>query len=186
MIAANITARAGIRVSLAEADGRVLAEEVTADGFYPAGDRSQMDGYAVRGDAEPGIFRVAGEVPAGEVPVHPVQPGEAYRIFTGALLPPGGGRVVMQEDARREWKDSLHIANSKLRHRKARQAGRNFAGDRHAPGRKPKQRRAGDGERHDRQRHRPTRQPLLPHQQQHDRNCADRQNQNLRLPKLTN
>ncbi len=102
IIAMHVPARPGVEVSLAEACGRVLAADVAADGFYPAGDRSQMDGYVVRADAVPGAFRVAGEVPAGAVPVEPVKQGEAYRIFTGALLPPEGGRVVMQEDTRRE------------------------------------------------------------------------------------
>ena len=100
LIVDHVVARSGVAVSLELAAGRVLAEDVLADGFYPAGDRSQMDGYVVCGDAVPGGFRLAGTVVAGDAPVDPVRPGEAMRIFTGALLPPGGGRVVMQEEAR--------------------------------------------------------------------------------------
>lgn len=102
IIAEHVHPKPGTEVGLAEAHGRVLARDVVADAFYPAGDRSQMDGYVVRGDAVPGTFKLAGEVAAGQVPDRPINEGEAFRIFTGALLPEQGGRVVMQEDAVRE------------------------------------------------------------------------------------
>ncbi len=88
-------------VPLERAKGRVLAEPVLADAFYPSGDRATMDGYVVRGDALPGEFSVAGEIPAGAVPERALQASEAMRIFTGALLPEGGGRVIPQEQAER-------------------------------------------------------------------------------------
>ncbi len=102
IVTAQVRERPSVATPLEEAHGLVLAAAVVADADYPAGDRAQMDGYVVRADAVPGAFRVAGEVAAGAVPREPVRPGEAFRIFTGALLPPGGGRVVMQEDTRRE------------------------------------------------------------------------------------
>lgn len=89
------------KVPLAAARGRVLAEDVVADAFYPSGDRSMMDGYALRGDASPGDFHVVTEIQAGEIPQETLKLGEAARIFTGALLPQGTGRVVPQELARR-------------------------------------------------------------------------------------
>lgn len=88
-------------IPLAAAQGRVLAEDVAADAYYPSGDRSMMDGYVVRDDAEPGEFHIAGEIQAGAIPGQPLGSGEAFRIFTGALLPEGGGRVIMQEEAER-------------------------------------------------------------------------------------
>ena len=60
-------------VPLERAKGRVLAEPVLADAFYPSGDRATMDGYVVRGDALPGEFSVAGEIPAGAVPERALQ-----------------------------------------------------------------------------------------------------------------
>ena len=102
IIAAGVVPCRPRRVALAEAHRLVLAEAVVADAFYPTGDRSQMDGYVVRADAVPGPFRLAGEIPAGDLPTRPVRAGECFRIFTGALLPPDGGRVVMQEDTRTE------------------------------------------------------------------------------------
>lgn len=87
---------------LEEAWGRVLAEDVISDAFYPSGDRSMMDGYVISADAEPGNFNLVGEIPAGAVPDHVLEAGEAMRIFTGALLPEGGGRVIMQEEVKRD------------------------------------------------------------------------------------
>lgn len=98
LIASNIAPRPAVAVDLDGALGCVLAEPVLSDSLYPSGDRSQMDGYVVRGDAVPGRFRLAGEIQAGMVPDQVLEPGDCCRIFTGALLPPGGGRVVMQED----------------------------------------------------------------------------------------
>jgi molybdopterin molybdotransferase len=90
-----------VAVPLAEAYGRVLAEEVKADAWYPSGDRATMDGYVLREDAVPGEFQVSGEIQAGAVPGKALEAGEAMRIFTGALVPDGGGRVVPQELAER-------------------------------------------------------------------------------------
>jgi len=101
IILQQLSPRPGVPTPLAAAHGRVLAAAVQADAFYPSGDRSMMDGYVLRADAMPGEFRVAGEIAAGAVPDRALQAGETMRIFTGALLPEGGGRVVMQEDVQR-------------------------------------------------------------------------------------
>jgi len=102
ILTAEVSPRAAEATPLALAHGRVLAEDVVADAFYPAGDRSMMDGYAIAADAAPGAYRVVGEIQAGQMPERPLGAGEAMRINTGALLPAGGGRVVMQEDAQRD------------------------------------------------------------------------------------
>jgi molybdopterin molybdotransferase len=91
-----------VAVPLAEAAGRVLAEEVRADAWYPSGDRGTMDGYVVREDAVAGEFRVVGEIQAGALPGRALEADEAMRIFTGALVPECGGRVVPQELAERD------------------------------------------------------------------------------------
>jgi molybdopterin molybdotransferase len=87
-------------VSTFEADGRVLAQNVTAALQVPPQDNSSMDGYAVRvaDCAQVGaVLRVTQRIPAG---THGRQliAGEAARIFTGAPIPPGADAVVMQED----------------------------------------------------------------------------------------
>jgi molybdopterin molybdotransferase len=52
-------------VTLPDAHGRVLREEVVAAEDSPAADNSGMDGYAVRAADLPGTLRVIGEIAAG-------------------------------------------------------------------------------------------------------------------------
>ncbi len=101
LIAAALSPLPVVSAPLSAARGRVLAEAVRAEAAYPSGDRSMMDGYALRADAEPGEFRIVGEIPAGTVPQYALQPGESMRIFTGALLPENAAKVVPQEDTKR-------------------------------------------------------------------------------------
>jgi molybdopterin molybdotransferase len=94
-------------VSLSEASGRVLTEEIRAPIDLPIFDNSAMDGYAVRAadvasaqPASPVRLRLAGKVAAGEALAGEVTAGMCLRLFTGAPLPPGADAVVMQEDTR--------------------------------------------------------------------------------------
>ena len=91
-------------VGLIEAGGRVLAQPVIARRDQPPFSASAMDGYAVRDvEAIPGRrLRVVGEAPAGHYWPGTIGPGEALRIFTGAPLPAGADRVVIQEDVERD------------------------------------------------------------------------------------
>ncbi|MDE3079995.1 MAG: molybdopterin molybdotransferase MoeA, partial [Paracoccaceae bacterium] len=91
-------------VPLAEAAGRVLARPVSARRDQPPFDASAMDGYAIRGlTAGPGDrFRVIGEAGAGHAFAGRLGADEAVRIFTGAPVPEGADRVVIQEDVTRE------------------------------------------------------------------------------------
>ena len=86
-------------VSLNNALGRVLAQDVFSSLNVPQHDNSGMDGYAVCcTDIQPSRrFQVSQRVPAGASP-QPLQPGTVARIFTGAPIPPGADSVVMQED----------------------------------------------------------------------------------------
>jgi molybdopterin molybdotransferase len=59
-----------------------------------------MDGWAVRAGDGRTALRVAGECPAGHAPRGGLGPGEAFRISTGAPLPPGADAVVRREDGR--------------------------------------------------------------------------------------
>ncbi|MFV0490253.1 MAG: gephyrin-like molybdotransferase Glp [Pseudorhodobacter sp.] len=86
-------------IPLAEAAGRVLAQPVAARRDQPPFDASAMDGYAVVGDAAPGTrFRVTGISSAGHGFDGRIAAGEAVRIFTGAPVPEGADRVIIQED----------------------------------------------------------------------------------------
>jgi molybdopterin molybdotransferase len=88
-------------VPLDEADGRVLATPVIARRNAPAVALSAMDGYAVR-DSDlhslPVSLPVAGKSFAGGPPPEPIVPGTCVRIFTGAPVPDGADRVVIQEN----------------------------------------------------------------------------------------
>ncbi|MDR9394375.1 MAG: molybdopterin molybdotransferase MoeA [Roseovarius sp.] len=90
-------------VALADAAGRVLAEDAVARRDQPPFAASAMDGYAVAGaGVRPGAtFRVIGEAAAGNGFGGAVGAGQAVRIFTGAPLPEGTDRVVIQEDVDR-------------------------------------------------------------------------------------
>lgn len=87
-------------VPLRQAGGRVLVSEVSANRNQPPFPSSVMDGYAVRGAlAKPGArFRVVGEAAAGHRFEGEFNPQEAVRIFTGAPVPMGLDRVIIQED----------------------------------------------------------------------------------------
>lgn len=101
VIAGSLAPLPAAPVPLADAQGSVLSAPVLADAFYPSGDRSMMDGYVVAADAQPGDFPVTGEIQAGVIPERVLGTGEAMRIFTGALIPEGGGKVIPQEQAER-------------------------------------------------------------------------------------
>ncbi|MFB9150757.1 molybdopterin molybdotransferase MoeA [Roseovarius ramblicola] len=90
-------------VPLAEAAGRVLARDVAATRDQPPFAASAMDGYAIAEAPAPGtVLTVIGEAAAGHGFTGRVGTGEAVRIFTGAPVPEGATRVVMQEDATRD------------------------------------------------------------------------------------
>ena len=90
-------------VPLTRALGRTLARPVMARRTQPPFSASAMDGYALAGDPAPGDdFAVIGEAPAGHAFAGQVGPGQAVRIFTGAPLPTGATRVVIQEDVQRD------------------------------------------------------------------------------------
>ena len=93
------------RVPIGEAHRRVLAEPVVARVNSPPSDVSAMDGYAVREEDVlqlPARLRVIGESFAGSGFGGGVSPGSCVRIFTGAPVPDGADRVVIQEMVRRE------------------------------------------------------------------------------------
>ncbi|MGP3699128.1 molybdopterin molybdotransferase MoeA [Rhodobacter sp. NSM] len=87
------------RVPLAASCGRVMARPAVATRDQPPFDASAMDGYALVGDHPAGAtFPVVGEAAAGHAFSGAMAPGEAVRIFTGAPVPEGATRVVLQED----------------------------------------------------------------------------------------
>jgi molybdopterin molybdotransferase len=88
------------RIDLADAIGRVLAEDVIADTDMPPFDRSQMDGYAViASDTEnaPAELKIVGESAAGLGWKGKLKSGESVRIMTGAPVPAGADAIQKLE-----------------------------------------------------------------------------------------
>jgi len=105
LIAERVTPLAGTEtVTLREAMGRVLADDVVAPVNVPPFDNSAVDGYAVRAadlDRERDTrLNIVDRVTAGRAASLAVREGEAIRIFTGAPMPAGADTVFMQEDCR--------------------------------------------------------------------------------------
>lgn len=111
-------------VALADAHGQILAEPVIAQVDWPSADVSAMDGYAVR-DGDGSSLRLVGESFPGAAFVGAVGPGECVRIFTGAPMPDGAHRVVMQENAERDG-DTVRPAGSDSPSRHIRHCGSDF------------------------------------------------------------
>lgn len=87
-------------VALADAAGRVLAETVVAAEHVPPFDNAAMDGFALRAEdvaSAPAQLAVIGESPAGAVFSRALGRGEAVRIMTGGMIPPGCDAVAQQE-----------------------------------------------------------------------------------------
>jgi molybdopterin molybdotransferase len=116
------------RVPLAAAHGRVLAAPVVAQVSSPPQHVSAMDGYAVR-DADvralPARLPVAGESFAGRVHAGALPAGATVRIFTGAPVPEGAERVVIQENVQREGDSAVVLTLGDSRY--IRTAGSDFA-----------------------------------------------------------
>lgn len=99
-IVGSVSSLAAERVGVLEALGRAIAEDVVSTRDVPAHANSAMDGYAVRAAdvaRAPTRLRVVGLAAAGAIPP-PVGGGEAVKIMTGGMLPPGADTVVKVED----------------------------------------------------------------------------------------
>lgn len=88
-----------VRLPLAQAEGRVLAEDLISTLDLPPWPNSAMDGYALRiADWTGEPLPVSQKIFAGQAP-EPLKPGTCARIFTGAPVPAGADCVEMQENA---------------------------------------------------------------------------------------
>jgi molybdopterin molybdotransferase len=106
-------------VDLSACTGRVLAQDVAADIDIPGFHRATMDGYAVQGastfgssEGNPAYLEVIGAVAMGEVPAVTVGAGQAVRIATGGMLPPGADSVMMIEHTEAVEEDLIEVYKS--------------------------------------------------------------------------
>lgn len=91
-------------VPLVHLTGRVLAADLFSKVHSPSVDASLKDGYAVRsqelvhaGPDNPITLKLAGQITAGKKAHAPLEPGEAFRITTGAGIPIGADAVLSEE-----------------------------------------------------------------------------------------
>lgn len=104
IISGNCTPLPPVQYPLPQAAGLVLAEEIFASIDIPAFNQSSMDGYAFAfsdwNNKNP--LNIINQIPAGSDKIFMISPGNAFRIFTGAAVPPGADTVVMQEKTKVE------------------------------------------------------------------------------------
>ena len=93
-----------LEVTLLDAHGCVLADDVVSTRSLPPFDNSSMDGYAVRYDdvsaaseGNPVELPVVGDIAAGSDGAYAVNSGLCVRIMTGAPVPAGADAVVPVE-----------------------------------------------------------------------------------------
>ena len=108
-------------VDLEAVNGRILAQTVTGKLDFPHWHNSAMDGYAVSyedvkncSEDDPVTLDVVGEIAAGDRPEIEIKPGQAARIFTGAMLPEGADTIVMQENTQRSGNQVTILGTLKL------------------------------------------------------------------------
>ena len=102
-------------VSIFEAAGRILAQDVSAKLTQPPFAASAMDGYAVRGAdiaSLPSRLKVIGRSVAGRGFNDEIRAGEAVRIFTGAPVPAGADTIVIQENTKAADDGAVEILES--------------------------------------------------------------------------
>jgi len=136
IIGRNQPATQTYSANLQEASGRTLAEDVKAPEPLPRYTNSAMDGFAIRWrdyvDLEEGGsvgLAIIGESRAGRPFVSEVGPGEAVRINTGAMLPPGTDTVIAVEEVEEE-EDRILVRTGIRKHQYVRFEGEEYrAGD---------------------------------------------------------
>lgn len=112
-------------LAVEDAPGRFLAGRPVARRSQPAADLSAMDGFAMGSADLTGPWRVIGESAAGHPFDRTLEPGEAVRISTGAILPRGAGAILIRENAALENETLQAAGEPTARH--IRRAGFDFS-----------------------------------------------------------
>jgi molybdopterin molybdotransferase len=98
-------------LELADAAGRVLAEDAVAALDLPRFASSAMDGFALRASDTPGTLPIVARIAAGRPSARPLEAGEAMAISTGGVVPDGADAVVPIELVRDEG-ESLVVTDA--------------------------------------------------------------------------
>jgi molybdopterin molybdotransferase len=104
----------GVRIE--DALHRVLSEDIVSPVNLPEFPRSIVDGFAVKAkdtygvsEKNPGILKIAGEIPMGQVSAIELKGGEAVRVATGGMVPKGADAVEMVEYTDGVDDHTLHV-----------------------------------------------------------------------------
>lgn len=101
-------------VDLQLATGRILADPVQSTDAIPPFDNTAMDGFVVKSEDiasasedQPVTLPVSAIIEAGMPGDQPLVAGEAMRIYTGAVIPPGGTAVVPFEICQQAGREAV-------------------------------------------------------------------------------
>ena len=107
------------KVSIADALGLVLGEEIVSPEDLPPANRSCMDGYAVNArdafgatEGNPAYLECSATLRVDEEPCFELQAGECAAIPTGGTLPDGADAVVMVEHTQHLGSGTIEIRKS--------------------------------------------------------------------------
>ena len=102
-------------ISLSDSLGRILSAPIHSPLNFPPFTNSSMDGFAVHSTdlraaspETPVQLEVIEDIPAGFEPVIHIESGQAARIMTGGMLPPGADAVI-QLELTSVWKASFQV-----------------------------------------------------------------------------
>ncbi len=119
-------------ISIQEACGRILREEVQADRDFPPFDRVAMDGIAINSEIwKNGIrqFPIESIQAAGQQQVRLSKPDSCVEVMTGAMLPVGTDTVIRYEDLEIKAQVATVLINEIIKgdniHRQSQDAKRN-------------------------------------------------------------
>ena len=99
------------KINIENSYKRVLKSNIKSKRNHPGLDLSSMDGYAVRKrdlNITPKSFKLIGEIKAGDRVDRCIQKNQAFRIYTGAPIPKGADKIIIQENCI-ETKDEVLI-----------------------------------------------------------------------------
>ncbi len=115
-------------VPLARACGRYLSQDIASRRTQPSADLSAMDGYAIGPDRpDDDQWQLVGESRAGTSWGKELKTGETVRISTGAHVPKGADRILIQENANVEGNNVALTSDYPSSMRHVRQRGFDFA-----------------------------------------------------------
>ncbi|MCA1760073.1 MAG: molybdopterin molybdotransferase MoeA, partial [Bacteroidales bacterium] len=102
-------------ISLKDAFGRVIQEDVLADSDMPPFHKSAMDGYACRFEDIQNELEVLETINAGKVPAFEIAPNTCSKIMTGAMIPKGADCVFKIEEAEKSGLNRVRCINQKTK-----------------------------------------------------------------------